>query len=244
MNLAVLAERNVERFGEYQSLIFEDQVLTNTGQLADAHRFANVLAGLGVVPGDRVAVMMPNCPEVFTVYGGATAVGAVSVPIVFLLAVPEVNHILADSEPKVVVTGPELVGTVQLAVEGLAGQPMIVVTGPIAPEGTLSFDALMSEASPEFAFVDRDDRDLAVIMYTGGTTGQPKGVMISHGNLYWNATTLAEMADIEPGDMSLLALPVSHLFGLIAAITGQVLGVRGVLLRWFTPDAVLEAVQR
>jgi long-chain acyl-CoA synthetase len=170
-------------------------------------------------------------------------VGAVSVPIVFLLAVPEVNHILADSEPKVVVTGPELLATVHMAVEGLADPPVVVVTGPNLP-GTPSFDVLMSEASPEFAFVDREDGDLAVIMYTGGTTGRPKGVMISHGNLYWNATTLAEMADIEPGDMSLLALPVSHLFGLIAAITGQVLGVRGVLLRWFTADAVLEAVQR
>jgi long-chain acyl-CoA synthetase len=244
MNLAVLAERNVERFGEYESLIFEDRTLTNAEQLADAHRLSNVLTGLGVRPGDRVAVMMPNCPEVFTVYGGATAVGAVSVPIVFLLAVPEVNHILANSEPKVVVTGPELLGTVQMAVEGLRDHPRIVVTGPNAPDGVLSFDALMWEASSEFAYVDRDDGDLAVIMYTGGTTGQPKGVMISHGNLYWNATTLAEMADIEPGDMSLLALPVSHLFGLIAALTGQVLGVRGVLLRWFTPDAVLEAVQR
>jgi long-chain acyl-CoA synthetase len=243
MNLAVLAERNVERFDEYESLIFEDRTLTNSGQLADAHRFANVLSRLDVRPGDRVAVMMPNCPEVFSVYGGAAAVGAVSVPIVFLLAVPEVNHILADSEPKVVVTGPELLATVRMALEGLADPPVIVVTGPDA-EGSLSFDALMSEAGPEFAFVDRDDRDLAVIMYTGGTTGRPKGVMISHGNLYWNATTLAGMADVEPGDMSLLALPVSHLFGLIAAVTGQVLGVRGVLLRWFTADAVLEAIQR
>jgi long-chain acyl-CoA synthetase len=244
MNLAVLAERNVERFGEYESLTFEDRTLVNTAQLADVNRFANVLVELGMHPGDRVAVMMPNCPEVFTAYGGAIAAGAVAVPIVFLLAVPEVKHILADSTPKVVVTGPELLGTVQMAVEGLADPPEVVVTGPQIGDRSLSFDALMSEARPVFALVDRDDGDMAVIMYTGGTTGRPKGVMISHGNLYWNATTLAEMADIEPGDMSLLALPVSHLFGLIAAITGQVLGVRGVLLPWFTADAVLEAVQR
>jgi len=230
MNLAVLAEQNVQRFGEYEALIFEERVLTNTEQLADARRFANVLSGLGVGPGDRVAVMMPNRPEVFTAYGGTTALGAVSVPIVFLLAVPEVHHILADAGPKVVVTSPELLGTVQMAIEGLGEPPEIVATGPQVPGGVRSFEALMEEAGVEFAVVDRKDSDLAVIMYTGGTTGQPKGVMIGHGNLAWNATTLARMADIEPGDMSLLALPVSHLFGLIAAITGRVLGVRGVLM--------------
>ncbi len=244
MNLAVLAEQNVERFGEYESLIYEDRALTNIGQLADARRFANVLSGLGVRPGDRVAVMMPNRPEVFTAYGGTTALGAVSVPIVFLLAVPEVHHILADASPKVVVTSPELLGTVQMAIEGLSEPPEIVATGPQIPGSVRSFDALMEGGGEEFAVVDRDDSDLAVIMYTGGTTGQPKGVMISHGNLIWNATTLAALADIEPGDMSLLALPVSHLFGLIAAITGQVLGVRGVLLPWFTVDAVLKAIER
>jgi long-chain acyl-CoA synthetase len=244
MNLAVLAERSVERFGEYQSLIFEERFLTNAEQLADAHRFADALSRLGVRPGDRVAVMMPNCPEVFTAYGGTLAVGAISVPIVFLLAVPELNHVLSDARPKVVVTGPELLGTLQMAVEGLTDPPAIVVTGSVVPDGVLSFDGLMAEADARFALADREDGDLAVIMYTGGTTGRPKGVMISHGNLYWNATTLAAMAEVEPGDMSLLALPVSHLFGLIAAITGQVLGVRGVLLRWFTADAVLEAIER
>ena len=161
MNLAVLAERNVERFGEYQSLIFEDRVLTNTGQLGDAHRFANVLSRLGVVPGDRVAVMLPNCPEVFTAYGGATAVGAVSVPIVFLLAIPEVAHILADSRPKILVTGPELLGTSQMAVQGLSDAPAIIVTGADVPGDVLSFEALMADASQEFALADRDDEDLA-----------------------------------------------------------------------------------
>ncbi len=246
MNLAILAERNVETFGQYDALTFEGRVYTNTEQLADAHRFAGALEQLGVTPGDRVAVMMPNAPEVFQAYGGIIAMGGVVVPIVFLLAPNEVNHILADSTPKVLVTSPDLYPGLSAAMAGLPDPTTVVVTGPAeqVPDGAVSFEAITRDASPEFACVDRDDSDVAVIMYTGGTTGRPKGVMVTHGNLYWNATTLAREAEVGPEDVSLLALPVAHLFGMIAGITGQVLGVRGVMLRWFAPDQVLEAVEK
>jgi len=244
--LAELAERSVETFGEYPSLAFEDRWYTNAEQLAGAYRFANVLRSLGVEPGDRVAVMMPNCPEVYQAYGGITAVGAVVVPVVFLLAVPEVNHILADCTPKVLVTGIDFLPSARQAVEGLTHPPVLVVTGSAGTdvEGARSWEHLLSEAGPEFDIVDRDDGDLAVIMYTGGTTGRPKGVMITHGNLLWMAETLASETTLGPEDVGLMALPVSHLFGMIAGITGQVLGTRGVLLKWFTTDEVLAAIER
>src|SRR5207244_1154846 len=77
--------------------------------------------------------------------------------------------------------------------------------------------------------------DLAVRRYTSGATGRPKGVMITHGNLLWMASALSDQYLAEQGDVGLLALPVSHLFGLIVLMAGQVLGTPGVLLRWFTP---------
>jgi long-chain acyl-CoA synthetase len=111
-------------------------------------------------------------------------------------------------------------------------------------EDALSYEELTAGAAPEFHVVDRGGDDLAVVMYTGGTTGTPKGVMLSHENLRWNAVTVAEATGIRPEAPSLLALPIAHLFGMIATITGQVLGTRGVLLEWFTPEGVFEAVQR
>jgi long-chain acyl-CoA synthetase len=244
MNLAVLAERNLDTFGAYDAINFEDRWYTNADQLAAAHRFANVLAALGVQPGDPVGVMMPNRTEVYQAYGGIAAAGGVVVPVVFLLAVPEVHHILADARPKLVVTSPEFFWNLRQAMEGLSDPPMVVVTGPDAPEGAEALDGLGSVASSEFAPVDRADEDLAVIMYTGGTTGRPKGVMITHGNLLWMASTLAATAGVGREDVGLMALPVSHLFGMISGITGQVLGTRGVLLKWFTPEDVLAAVER
>jgi len=244
MNLAVLGERNLERFGEYEAVVFDDVAVTNAEQLRASHRMANALTALGIGRDDRVAVMMPNCLEVFQAYGAISQVGAVVVPIVFLLAVPEIRHILADCTPRAVVTSPEFAGTVLMAIEGLPDRPVVLVTGALELPGTTSLAALTDGASSEFAFVERDDDDLAVIMYTGGTTGRPKGVMLSHGNLLWVAQKLAEDADVKPDDVGLTALPASHLFGMIVGLLGQALGTKGVLLRWFAPESVLEAVQR
>jgi long-chain acyl-CoA synthetase len=243
VNLARLGEQNVERFGEYEAIRWNDRWITNVQQVADAKRFARALVSMGLRPDDRVAVMLPNCPEVFHVIGGTSAMGGVVVPVVFLLAPGEINHILADCRPEILVTNPLFLDKAREAMEGLESPPRLVVFGDPVPDDADSFATLMSSASPEFDIVDRAEDDIALIMYTGGTTGRPKGVMLSHENLRWNAVTVAEATGIIPEAPSLLSLPIAHLFGMIATITGQVLGTRGVLLEWFTPDGVLQAVQ-
>jgi long-chain acyl-CoA synthetase len=243
MNLARLAEENIERFGEYDALFFGDRWRTNIEELAEARRFAGALHSLGVRPGDRVAVMLPNCPEVFTAYGGITAMGGVVVPVVFLLTPPEIAHLLGDCRPQVLVTGPLFLDTVREATAQLSSPPRLVVVGDPVPDGALSWTGLLRESDPEFLTVPREAQDVAVIMYTGGTTGRPKGVELSHGNLRWNATTCARAIQLPQSSMALLCLPVAHLFGMIAHVTGQVLGGRGVLLEWFTPHDVLAAIE-
>jgi len=243
MNLARLAEDNVKRFDVYDAVHFQGRWHTNAEQLEEARRFASALRALGVAPGDRVAVMLPNCLEVFAAYGGTLAVGGVVVPIVFLLAVAEIEHVLADAAPKVLVTGPLFLDKVTEATDSLAEPPTVVVVGEPVPDGMRSWSGLLAEAEADEAVIDRGPGDLAVIMYTGGTTGRPKGVELSHENILWNAVTCAEAVGIRPGSVSLLCLPVAHLFGMIAGITGQVLGSRGILLDWFTPDAALEAIE-
>jgi long-chain acyl-CoA synthetase len=243
MNLATLAEENVERYGEYDAFSFGGAWHTNTSELAASRRFANVLVSMGVRPGDRVGVMLPNCLEVFEAYGGITAMGGVVVPVVFLLAPGEIRHILADCTPKVLVTSPLFLDKAREAVEGMDRPPRLVVVGNPVPEDAESWSALMAEASSEFEVVDREDDDVAVIMYTGGTTGRPKGVELGHRNLYWNAVTVADAVRLEPGTPALLCLPVAHLFGMISGVIGQVLGLRGVVLEWFTQDGVLQAIQ-
>jgi long-chain acyl-CoA synthetase len=236
MNLAALGEESVRRFGEYPALAFEGRELTNVDQQRAASRLAHALRRLGVEPGDRVVVMLANCPEVLQAYAAILKVGAVLVPVIFLLSPDEVRHILAHSEAKVVITAPELAWKT----EGWRG-PMVLVGGETP--GTLAYEALVAREPDAFPTVDRADGDLAAILYTAGTTGQPKGVALSHGNLAANARSTASLYELDRQRWALAVLPLSHSYGLTVMNTGSVLGTRAVLLRWFNPEAVLAAIQ-
>ena len=237
MNLARLGEENVRRFPEYVALHFEGREWTNVDQQRAACRLANALRRLGIGPGDRVVVMLPNCPEVLHAYGAVLKLGAVIVPVIFLLSPEEVRHILADSGARLAFTSPELLSKL----EGFAGTTVLV--GGEAP-GTLGYDELVAREADTFATVERDERDVAVVLYTSGTTGRPKGVALSHANLAANARAAASLYELDREAWALGVLPLSHSYGLTVMNAGNILGTRAVLLRWFNPEAVLEAIAR
>ncbi|HEU5321962.1 MAG TPA: AMP-binding protein, partial [Methylomirabilota bacterium] len=206
MNLARLGEESVQRYGEYPALAFEGRELTNVDLQRGANRLAHALRRLGVQPGDRVLVMLPNCPEVLQAYAAITKLGGVVVPVVFLLSAAEVRHILADSEARVVITSPELA----VKAAGWTGTVVLVGGGP----GGLAWEELTAGEPDTFAAVDRADDDLAVLLYTSGTTGQPKGVALSHDNLVSNARATASLYELDRTAWSLAVLPLSHAYGL------------------------------
>lgn len=244
MNLAVLGEQHVERFGDYPVAVFKDIERTNTELLSRAQRLAGALAEVGVEPGDRVAVMLPNSMEVATAYGAILRAGGVVVPMVFLLAVPEIAHILADAEPKAIFTSPEFVGNVRAAMADLASPPRVILVGEAgAGDDVLVHEDLIEGGTP-LAIVERAEDDLAVISYTSGTTGRPKGVMLTHANLLFQATNSAAVSALKDGDVSLSCLPLAHLFGLGNTLVAQLFRIRAVILEWFTPAGVFDAVQR
>ncbi len=236
MNLARLGEDSVQRYGEYVSLVFDDVEWTNVAQQRAAGRFAHALTRLGVSAGDRVLVLLPNCPEVLQAYAGILKTGAVVVPVVFLLGPAEVRHILEDSGAKVVVTAPEFVDKLG----GWTGPVVLVGAGARGPAWA---DVIAGEPDT-FTTVERTDRDLAVILYTSGTTGRPKGVALSHDNLASNARAAAALYELDRTRWGLQVLPLSHSYGLTVMNAGNILGTKGVLLRWFNPEGVLTAIQR
>ena len=158
------------------------------------------------------------------------------VPVVFLLSAEEVRHILADSEAKVVVTAPEFLDKL----DGWTG-PVVLVGGGA---GGLAWNDLVAGQSDRITVVERADDDLAVILYTAGTTGRPKGVALSHANLASNARAAASLYELDRTEWALMVLPLSHSYGLTVMNAGHILGTKGVLLRWFNPEAVLESIQR
>src|SRR5713226_3310415 len=243
MTLARLGDENIRRFGEYDALAFAGRRLTNVDQHRAGCRVAHALRRLGVEPGDRVLVMLPNCPEVIQSYGGILRVGGVIVPVIFLLGEEEVTHILADSEAKVVITSSDMVWKVEKQVGRLPSlQHVLLVDG--GGQGTMrSFAEEIAGEGDRFEAVPRRPDELAVILYTSGTTGVPKGVALSHANLESNVRAAASLHELGREDWAVAVLPLSHSYGLTVMNAGHILGTRAALLRWFHPEAVLQAIQ-
>jgi long-chain acyl-CoA synthetase len=165
------AEEVLERFGDRPALLFEGQ-WHSSGELAGrSRRAARGFVDLGVNPGDRVVVVMANCPEVGLAYHALWRAGGVPTPALFLLTEDELRHVVQDSGAVAVVTTPEFLPKVQASAPGL---PIVVVGG----EGGIPWEQL--EAGAELALVDRAPDDLAALLYTGGTTGRSKGVALTH----------------------------------------------------------------
>ncbi len=225
LNIATILEIAARRYPAVTAGIFEDRCLTYSALRESAHRFANALVGLGVRPGDRVALMVPNRPEFTAAYFGILASGAVVVPLNTLFVGEEVAYHLQDSEAVVLVAWE---GLADVARAGLAGaetcrQLVIITAEPAADVGDAhSFHGLLAAAVPRADLVQTMPDDTAVILYTSGTTGRPKGAELTHFNLYSNAQWSAERSQsvlpdrplfLGPGHVALMALPLFHSFG-------------------------------
>ncbi|MFQ5898891.1 MAG: long-chain fatty acid--CoA ligase [Candidatus Methylomirabilia bacterium] len=242
MNLAKLGEENLRKYGEYVSLVFEGKEYTNVQAQQSASRLANALRRLGVRAGDRVVVMLPNCPEVSQSYTAILKLGAVVVPVVFLLGSEEVRLILEDSEATVIVTCSDMLWKVESLIGALPALTHVLVIDGGGEGKTLPFQELIEREPDSFVAVDRAAGELAVLLYTAGTTGRPKGVALSHGNLASNAGSVASMYELNREDWALAVLPLSHSYGLTVMNAGNILGTRAVLLRWFNPEEVLKTI--
>ena len=245
MNLASLAERNLAEHGDYERLVFEGRRLTNRDLHETSLRLATGLASLGLRDGDRVVVMMPNAPEVLASYPAVWRAGLIVIPVLFLLEAHELRYILENSGAKAIITSPEIHYKVADAVVGLGHAVEVIVTGPAesVPASARSFDRLVADSAPMEGIAERSPPDVAVILYTSGTTGKPKGVMQTHGNLHanamnsWNTSTTRDRKET-----SLLVLPLAHSFGLGVLVGGYLFGGRAVLVRWFNPEEALALI--
>src|SRR5580692_2285782 len=239
-NLARQAELALERQGDYDSLFFEGQWHTS-GSLADrAAGFAAGLAGLGVRPGDRLLVLMANCPEVLITYSAAWRAGAAVTPLIFLVSEDELRNALADSGAVGVVTTAEFLPKVSAALAGAPGVRFVVVPGGAsqpAAQGVPVLDFAEVASAEPGPLVDRAGTDLAALLYTGGITGRSKGVPLSHANLLWCGSAAHQSSVRAQITTSVLPLPLAHAYGLLVFVGGLYRdeGSRTILMRWFDP---------
>jgi len=239
-NLAVAAERSYESRGDYESLLFEG-TWHRSGELFErTRRLGAGIARLGVEPGERVVVSMGNSPEVGIAYQALWRAGVVVSPANFLLAAEDLRHVVADAEAAAVITTPEFTGKVREATDGLDHVRHLISTGEV--EGFVRLAELESGEPAEI--VPRADDDLAALLYTGGTTGRSKGVMLTHANLAYTGQAAHTSAYVPGINRRILTLPLSHAYGLLVTIAGLYNPERGivVLQRWFEPKLFLKTI--
>ena len=215
-----------------------DGLVLSYAQLHDAAgRLTSVLKSLGVSAGDRVAVMLPNVPAFPIVFFGALGAGAVVVPMNPLLKSREIAYYLGDSGAKVLFTWP---AAADEAAKGAAetGVQVIEVAEP-ALDTLLAGQVAAQWAEPAAG-------DDAVILYTSGTTGKPKGAQLTHANLYRNAElTAVTLLQNGPDDVVMGCLPLFHVFGLTCGLNAALFGGSSLtLLPRFDPGQALQIIGR
>ena len=222
-NLARLAEAAHERRGDYLALWFEGEWHSSAHLFERARR-----AQLGIEPGDRVVVLMENSPDVGVAYHAIWRAGGVVTPAVFLLTREELERLIRDASPSLVLTSEMFADTARAA----AGDVRVVA----------DLAELEADASP---IVERDESDLAALVYTGGTTGRAKGVMLTHANLYEAGRAGHEAGHVDGIDRALTCLPLAHSYGLLVLNVGLHHPGRqqSVLMRWFDPEGWLRLAQ-
>jgi len=222
-NLARLAEAAHERRGDYPALWFEGEWHSSAHLFERARRIQ-----LGIEPGDRVVVLMENSPDVGIAYHAIWRAGGVVTPAVFLLTREELERLIRDASPSLVLTSEMFADTARAA----AGDVRVVS----------DLAELEADASP---IVERDESDLAALVYTGGTTGRAKGVMLTHANLYEAGRAGHEAGHVDGIDRALTCLPLAHSYGLLVLNVAphHPDRLQSVLMRWFDPEAWLRLAQ-
>ena len=247
MNITRLAVENVGKFGIYDQFTFVGKdgvvVLTNEEIEKRARALATGLKKLGIKKGNIVSVVLTNVPEIPQTINGIIRTGAIFLPIIFALTAPEIRYIIEHSESKYVITEKKLLPKIREALAGSGAAPELIVIGAAVEDNCINYADLLTECDSRGDVQDTADDDLAMLMYTSGTTGFPKGVMLSHSNLESNLRQGAEVWTPTPGARGLVCLPMNHMYGLSSYFQSCVFGDGMVMIPRFDPEKIFEILK-
>ncbi|MBS1843708.1 MAG: long-chain fatty acid--CoA ligase [Actinobacteria bacterium] len=237
-NLASIVSASAARDADAPAVRLGDRTMTY-GELEDrVARAATLLRKHGLKPGDRVAVMLPNVLEFPLAYYGALHAGGIVVPMNVLLKRREIAFYLEDSGAKLLLAWHEFVEEARAGADEVGAELI-----EVEPE---EFAATLKELEPAPEIAAVDDEDTAVILYTSGTTGKPKGAELTHRNLDENSEIVSRtISEVEVGDVVLGTLPLFHSFGQSVAMNGTVRrGAVLTLVPKFDPGEALATIER
>jgi len=255
INVASILEFNVKEHPEKTAIVFADMKLSFSQINAMANQVANGLVSAGIGKGDKVAISCPNLPFFPAIYYGVLKLGAVLVPLNVLLKGREIAFHLNDSDAKAFFCFQDM-PELSIAQEGYAGfqeakgcEHLWIITadpqGPSPIEGFPTMAQMMGAQSPVFDMMLLQSDDSAVILYTSGTTGKPKGAELTHMNLIMNSRVCVDLLQLSEDDIQLIVAPLFHSMAqTIQMNAGFTKGNTLVLVPRFAPDVILDTMQK
>jgi long-chain acyl-CoA synthetase len=259
MNLADMLKNRAKASPAHPAILFEGEALSYAELDARSSKLAHAMSARGIVPGDRVALFLPNVPEFAVVYYAVQRLGAVPVSINAIFRAAEVEYLVNDSGARVVFTVAELAGFVPRERCPML-EHLVIVDAPAASAASAAILPQADAHAPgpaetladwleghpdRFDPIERDPDAAAALLYSSGTTGFPKGVTLTQANIASNIATAAKCSGYRPDDRLAAFLPMFHVYGQNYILNAAILaGATVVLFRRFVPTQVLESIQR
>jgi long-chain acyl-CoA synthetase len=244
-NLAVILTETAALTPDKPAALYDGGQLSyrELDELSD--RVAVGLEKAGIEPGDPVAMQLPNIPQFLIAYFGILKAGAIVVPLNPLLKAPEMAFHLGDSRAKILITWEGVLAEAAKGAEAAGVTDIYAVGHAEDAPGAVPFERLLAVPAQGHVMASRTLTDTAVIVYTSGTTGRPKGAELTHMQLYMNADIPGRLFDVQQDDIVITVLPLFHVFGLSSIMNVCVrFGCTMSLIPRFDPATVLAAIQR
>ena len=243
MLLGDIVRQNAMKFPNKTALIYGDTRLTYLELNNQANRLANALLDIGMTKGDRVAVLADNCPEYVVTYFACAKSGLIIVPVNTTLDNEGIAYIINGSEANTVIFGENYADLISSMQSRLSTVRHYIVIGQ-APD-CASYQEITAKHTSDEPEVALSDDDIAWLCYTSGTTGVPKGVMLSHKNIISNVTGMIISGyPIGRNEINLCLVPLTHATGMLHPLIYYIVGATNVLLERYDPKLVLELIQR
>ena len=238
-----LIKRGAALYGRRPAILFEGREFTFSEQASRMYRLANALLTLGLRKQERVAILARNCSEYIEIFGAGEVAGFVSVNLNCRLSTKELSVICQDCQPSVLIFAEEFAGA---ASEIAAQVPCIRVRIALQHDNSsdLKYEDVLADASAEVPAGQSTPSDIAYIMYTSGTTGGSKGVMISHAAMAEATRMLSHECGVLSSDKALIVMPLFHLGGKIEQMNFSLMGAQIVLKSNFEPVDIAETIAR
>jgi len=225
------------------AMYFDGEATTFAEFERKVNQLANALSERGVGQGDRVALMQVNTPQCIEIYFAAAQLDAIYVPINFRAKSEELEQMLTIAEPTMLFIGERYLPLIS-SQRGMPADRIVVLDGA-GTEGRLSYNELLADAiTDQLHFPEAGDEDTTVIMFTAGTTGVPKGVMLTHESFSSLLLSTVNPADPDSEETNLLTVPLYHIAGLQAALAAIYGGRTMLIMRQFEPEEWMTLVQR